>query len=216
MWIILLFILLIIFFVLLPTKKSYPYDIYVISMPKSKDRRKYILNTLRYRFKFFDAFDGKTLSNDIKDKLSQKDKNGKYKASDGQIGCLLSHFTLWKQLQNNDKPVLILEDDVIIKDDINKFKPPKDFDILYFGSCYEMPTKKVIDNIYKSENPICMHGYLISKQGREKMIKFFENNKIDKDFDNYYVDNLFKKGKLNCYTVMPNVILQNGLGSTIR
>ena len=74
---------------------------------------------------FFDVFD----ANDFINRYSRE-------PSSGDIGCLLSHYALWKKLSNENKEQyhLILEDDFIPKVKSNELleiiKHTKNFDVL--------------------------------------------------------------------------------------
>jgi glycosyl transferase, family 25 len=77
---------------------------------------------------FFDVFD----ANDFINRYSRE-------PSSGDIGCLLSHYALWKKLSNENKEQyhLILEDDFIPKVKSNELleiiKHTKNFDVLLLG-----------------------------------------------------------------------------------
>ncbi len=81
------------------------------------------LKELGIDYTYFEAVDGKTLTDEI---LSQKgikfmpgyeDPYHKRPMKMGEIGCFLSHFMIWqKMVEENLKEVLILEDDI-------KFEP---------------------------------------------------------------------------------------------
>lgn len=94
-----------------------------------------------------------------------------------RLGCLLSHITTIETALSLDmEHVLILEDDVIIKDNIrNKFKCPDDADIVYFGGTFiskkeHKKTQKKIIKIDSDKIQVCgTFGYLIPT--REKMLE---------------------------------------------
>jgi GR25 family glycosyltransferase involved in LPS biosynthesis len=182
------------------------YDAYVITLDKLNNRQKFITKTMTYPFQFFYGVDGKKLSQYEKDKCCNNSK-----MSDSQIGIFSSHKALWEKLKNKTTPTLIMEDDSVIIDNIEKVILPNDFDIVYFGHCFESKGKQISKYVYKSINPICMHGYLISQKGIHKLLNFFNDPhiKIDKDFDNFYVDNLVKTNKLITYSIFPQMIKQN-------
>ena len=76
---------------------NYP-NTFVISLPISLDRRRKIKKILKNkRYVFFDASLGTKLNpyeNKIKNKLFYQN----IKLSEGEIGCFLSHFLLWKHI----------------------------------------------------------------------------------------------------------------------
>ena len=190
--------------------KDQKYEIYIISLPQSIDRRNILKKTIKYNFKFFDAIDGKNIPNNIK----QKYNIDYLKLRPGEIGCFISHLLLWEKIKNNNKSVLILEDDANIIGDI-EIDLPTDYDIVFFGHCGEDIGKNVYDNIYKSVYPRCLHGYLVSSSGVKKLIELFKNEKIDFPIDEK-IGNFIYQNKLISYTIYPSIIIQNGMTSTIR
>jgi GR25 family glycosyltransferase involved in LPS biosynthesis len=107
--------------------------------------------------------------------------------SASEIGCLLSHVSLWEQLVNNPNMnrIAIFEDDARTHlDGITIHKLLNDFytylssnnisepDMLYLGKALDdcMNYEKVWGNIYKSTHPLCLHAYIITKQGAQKLI----------------------------------------------
>ena len=56
--------------------------------------------------------------------------------SQGEVGCFLSHYLLWKKCIDLNEPILILEDDAIITDefDIEKIEKLTDeYNFIYLG-----------------------------------------------------------------------------------
>lgn len=107
--------------------------------------------------------------------------------SASEIGCLLSHVSLWEKVATdpNLQRILIFEDDArthtdgatirkLIQDfyhylDQNNIPEP---DMLYLGKSldYCMNYERVWGNIYKSTHPLCLHAYIITKNGAEKLL----------------------------------------------
>ncbi|GHA43903.1 glycosyltransferase family 25 protein [Photobacterium aphoticum] len=94
-------------------------DIFVINLEASVDRRDNIarqLNTLKLPFHIFPAVNGHKEQHPLfdlyDDQLSQQYR-GK-SLSRGQLGCYASHYLLWQKCVENDKPIIILEDDALI------------------------------------------------------------------------------------------------------
>ena len=189
--------------------KDTSYDVYVITIPRLKERQKIISEHLKSKgieFKFHYGVDGKDLNQETIDKYANSDK-----LSRSQLGIFLSHYTLWEKIKNKSTPTLILEDDAIINDDINKVTIPKDYDVIYFGHCYETKSDKQINEfLFESNFPRAAHGMLLSKNGVRKMLEFFKNRKVNIDFDVIYSYHLIKKEKiLKAYSVFPTMIVQN-------
>jgi GR25 family glycosyltransferase involved in LPS biosynthesis len=102
------------------------------------------------------------------------------KNSNGNLGCLLSHKTLYeKGLKKCIKNMIIFEDDIIptssltIKNlkKINTFSCIYPYDIFFLGVVPDIRTKtttQIWDDIY-AVNGICTHAYVISRNGMKKL-----------------------------------------------
>jgi glycosyl transferase family 25 len=98
-------------------------DIYVINLESDKNRKEDIEKQFKkynFNINFFNAIHGKSLNYDELQTKNIIDTNiGKIKK--GEIGCALSHITLWKQLLNSSKQYFIIfEDDIILYDDFEQ------------------------------------------------------------------------------------------------
>ena len=103
---------------------------YVISLERRQDRREFFIKKNKDKvssWSFYDAFDAKGLGLTY-DGLKEIgfDTNQKWKdPMDGQhlsvggVGCFISHFKLWETCINLDCPIMILEDDVIVRNEFN-------------------------------------------------------------------------------------------------
>ncbi|CAH6419409.1 Glycosyltransferase family 25 (LPS biosynthesis protein) [uncultured virus] len=104
-----------------------------------------------------------------------------------EIGCLLSHVTLWEIVANDpDKNrIAIFEDDARSHVDTttvlctvsNFYKYLEQSgipepDMLYLGKALDdcMSYEKVWNNVYKSRHPLCLHAYIITKTGARKLL----------------------------------------------
>lgn len=107
--------------------------------------------------------------------------------SPGEIGCLLSHVFLWERVANDPtlNRIAIFEDDAHSHTDvltIHKllYDLYKYFestgivepDMLYLGKALDdcMSYERVWKNVYKSQHPLCLHAYIITKQGAQKLL----------------------------------------------
>lgn len=97
-----------------------------------------------------------------------------YYISQGHVGCILSHYILWKVLSYLPyDEFLIFEDDVWLKDNfIEKFtraksELPHDWQYVFVGHCCLEPERlrtKISDNVIKTTTPpMCTHAYMIKK-----------------------------------------------------
>ena len=99
---------------------------FIISLKQETARRQYmenILNTTNITdFSFIDAVYGMTDLHKYNFKVMPDwiDPIQKRKINVNEIGCFLSHYSIWKQIiDNNIDVALILEDDCVFKDDFN-------------------------------------------------------------------------------------------------
>ncbi len=112
-------------------------DIIVISLKTSVKRRTDFdkLNKIYINYEYFDAIDGNVLPhhNDIV-------KKNVSRYSSGAIGCAMSHLHLWNLCIEQNKPIIIMEDDAFVSWNFNKHLEsvmtmlPKDWHILQL--CY--------------------------------------------------------------------------------
>jgi len=107
--------------------------------------------------------------------------------SSSEIGCLLSHVSLWEKVATDPHlhRIIIFEDDArthtesttirkLIADfyrylENNNIPEP---DMLYLGKSldYCINYEKVWGNIYKSTHPLCLHAYIMTKPGAQKLL----------------------------------------------
>ncbi len=197
--------------------------IFIINLLRDVDKKNHIIKILKplnLSYEFFEAVDGKQLSesaiNKIYDSKAAKKENGK-DLTVGEIGCSLSHLGIYKQMLAEDiKQAIILEDDAIIEDgflqvisEINHF--PKDWELVLLGyqnhTKYDCKIKQTkINNlpnycIYCSISTLHgAYGYIINQQGAEKMLA--ANQKIYAPIDSFTGD--YKT--LNFYAIYPPVV----------
>jgi glycosyl transferase family 25 len=180
---------------------------YIINLEKDKDRIKKITELLKdskLNYIRFDAIYGKNIEENVIDnKFSYACKT--FLCNNGIMGCALSHYTLWTTLlKEEDEYFLILEDDIEyinfnklynLINNLNKF----DWDIINLHNIFPLNISSInkIDDIEIVNNaiPTTLCGYIINKNGLNKVIKYFKNNKINWHIDVNvsmlkYIDNL--------------------------
>jgi GR25 family glycosyltransferase involved in LPS biosynthesis len=149
-------------------------DIYCINLKENLKRRKQCKNIFKnYSIpcKFFPAI----------------------KNSNGNLGCLLSHRTLYRYgVKKNMKNMLIFEDDIsptsslTVKnlEEIITFLNISEYDIFFLGVVPDIrteTTEKIWDNIY-SVKGICTHAYIISDKGMKKLMDIEYTSKAPLDY----------------------------------
>lgn len=194
-------------------------QILVISLSYRVDRRSRIEKSLlnnKLEFLFVDAISGsqKGLYSNLGSKFT---KESLAYLSSGSIGCILSHHKALMALQSSSyNYALILEDDVILKDDFDiklkeiLLKIPSDFDILYLGSS-NAPNKNLVswmtDGLYIPFYPRKgQYSYLISKKAAVKVIDNLFPIKIVLGGIGTIVGRMVSKGLLIAYHVFPNCV----------
>ena len=124
--------------------------------------------------------------------------------SQGEMGIIMSHYGIWKQMLKKEiGSVLVLEDDAskVAPDFMEKVYEtmrniPADWDIVLFGFwCHdnEKMGKKVNDKIWKVESFVLMHCYLINMKGARKLMGMLP---IDKPLDTWLSS---KSDEINIY-----------------
>lgn len=108
--------------------------------------------------------------------------------SKSEIGCLLSHVMLWEKVANTPglNRIAIFEDDARTHIEASTmYQLLTDFyahltqhnieepDMLYLGKALDdcMNYEKVWGNVYKSKHPLCLHAYIMTKKGAQKLLK---------------------------------------------
>jgi len=196
--------------------------LFVISLKRAQDRRQNIIKKMKdinQSCIIFDAVDGKNMNNYQKSLCNKFDN-----LSDGEKGCFLSHYLLWKKiLESGYDEVIIFEDDGVILDNINfkniqQFLVPE-YDAIYLGFCYEKygnkdKVKQLKDySVYKTNYVLCTHAYILSKSGINKLLKYLE----EQDKWNFPVDHVMNKiDNFNKYLLSPQLVKQSGEKSFIR
>lgn len=102
--------------------------VFVISLKRSPERRKYIkkqLDDLGVEFEFFDAVDGRVEPPhplfDNYDYAKRLWLTSGRMPSKGELGCYGSHYLLWQKCVQINEPILVIEDDSKIKASIHKW-----------------------------------------------------------------------------------------------
>lgn len=176
---------------------------YVINMDKDIGRLEEfdrMMERFRWNYTRFSGIDGKKLAIGAKsNNIAEQEQLNMYTAmrnkyvnliswlSNNEVGCLLSHVTLWEEVANNPNKnrIAIFEDDArshidgdTIKNKLvelysylrdNNIEEP---DMLYLGKALDecINYEKVWDNVYYSTHPLCLHSYIITKTGAQKLL----------------------------------------------
>jgi GR25 family glycosyltransferase involved in LPS biosynthesis len=128
-------------------------------------------------------------------------------------GIWLSHFMLWSALRLLwDDYFLILEDDAKFEKNWHQRlvdalqSVPKDFDMLYVGSCCckDRPMKLIKNQVWEVKYPMCTHAYIVAKKALPTILrtqrKIYAPIDIGLAFDTLPL--------LKVYTVLPRIVDQ--------
>ena len=206
------------------------FDAYYINLKRRPDKNKNTLvelnksNLLKNKMKRFEAIDGKDidltnyLAPGISARLLEKRRRcisaRLLEKRRGWIGCALSHMELWQRCVYINKPMLIFEDDNVIKEEVNYDKHletiinnfPKDFDIVYLVT-YNIVNYKPYNDLFvkaKSNNSI-LSAYFISPSGAQKLLDSIMPYKPYLQID-WYINRLTHNKKINCYIYRKSIM----------
>jgi GR25 family glycosyltransferase involved in LPS biosynthesis len=110
----------------------------------------------------------------------------------GEIGCMLSHYFVWKDVEG---PTLILEDDFVFEYDSKTIsnilsKVPEDFDICYFQQDINYLIVENINELFFKTFPNSgTFGYLINPKFSKKMVETFCLNRQADDYIGEFIMN---------------------------
>jgi len=103
----------------------------------------------------------------------------------GEIGCTLSHWQIWMENKDSDKPIMILEDDALFDGDLELKRDiaidtlesmGKDWDVLYLGRVPlpEFGTKedRLTKNIVIPKFSYCTYAYCVSPKGIKRLLDY--------------------------------------------
>lgn len=208
--------------------KAYPFPpIFIISL-KDSSRRSIIaqrLQALGLNFAFFDAVDGRKLS---EQDLAQVDyayypkRFGQKPLTLGEVGCALSHIKLYEYLRERDIPeAIILEDDAfptlyfpeILKEALKKLPKKAEMLFLDHGKAKICPFTRSLPERYRlaryltpSRNSkrviIRATGYYLTKIGIKKLLDKAYPIRLPAD---YLTGNLQLTG-IHAYGIEPSCV----------
>ncbi|XP_061743995.1 procollagen galactosyltransferase 2 [Nerophis ophidion] len=169
-------------------------NVFLINLKRRLDRRSRMLKTmtsLGLHTTLIDAVDGKALNTSQLQALGiemmpdYKDPYSGRVLTRGEIGCFLSHHSIWRQVvERGLQKVLVLEDDVrfeprfkrrlqAIMDDVDKAQ--LDWDLIYVGRKrmqVQQPERSVdgVNNLVVADYSYWTLGYVLSLQGARKLL----------------------------------------------
>ena len=199
--------------------------VFIISLSEATDRRAYIEKTLKetgLNFQFVDAVDGRqfdVFNHPIYDAPKRRRILGR-DLTGGDLGIILSNKKIFEHMIEKNIPrALILEDDVVLRDDfvttLKKLETiPVPFDMIRFLGSPKLERLK-LRNVYKIDEtyklvrhkglPGGSHAILITQTGAKKLLKHMNKNAYPIDV---LMGRSWKTG-LNWFTIRPGLAAQD-------
>lgn len=156
---------------------------YIISLKNSSDRRSSIArqaNNLKLNYEIVDAVNGRELPENM---LSILRKEYSYAITPGEIGCSLSHLSVYKKiLSSTDEYALVLEDDVLLPDEsaevLKKLKTEMPVDkpcVCLLSKVNQFNKKPYLHlsaerTVHRVYNAAFSHAYIINKKAASSLI----------------------------------------------
>lgn len=179
-------------FISYPEKTKLSFDeIYMINLERRTERREKMDKSfmeLGLDYTYFAAIDGKSLTDEV---LIQKgiklmpeyvDPYHKRPMTAGEIGCFLSHYSIWQKIvENNQDYVLVLEDDLRFEPYFNLraeslLKEAQEiggWDLIYFGRKRLQDDEEYLEesqNFVKVRYSYWTLGYVLTLAGAKKLL----------------------------------------------
>jgi len=189
---------------------------FVINLAGSDDRWETTsrrLTALEVPFERFEAVDGRVSPHPLferhDDKLRQKYRGRAL--SGGELGCFASHFLLWQRCVELNEPIVVMEDDIIIRDSFPEAVKVASENIsklpyLRFSGIHlkRRPYKKIdrlgsFDLVDHIKGPAGTQCYVLSPLAAKAFIQSADVwfLAVDDYMDRYW------QHSINCYSLMP-------------
>jgi GR25 family glycosyltransferase involved in LPS biosynthesis len=188
----------------------------IINIKSQEDKYKTMCDKLdhfKLQYERFDAINGKDIFDDFK--KDNKFLINRYKLRPHQIGVWQSHYSIWKNMvENNINQLLIFEDDCSFVYDFNDkymkvldyLQNEPEYDIVFLG--YSGANIDTTKDMYLKKNkdcPRCTHAYIITLSGAKKLIDKLAI--IDYPIDEI-IGRMFYKGTLIGYRTSYLLVFQ--------
>lgn len=127
----------------------------------------------------------------------------------GWRGCRESHMKLWSQAVEEDRTILVMEDDVTFVPNFRAHldrvlaETPEDFDVLFLGGYERARVGPVSDTVARSRSVMWTHAYVATPAALEYSLRMVRNKDthIDRVWSSYM-------GALKVYRAVPWLVGQ--------
>ena len=178
---------------------------WIVNLERRPDRRTEVSAIMTAAdisdYSFFAAVDGKAITTATPE-LQFLFTGNEYVRRRGVMGCALSHYRLWQQLVAEDATVtsyVIYEDDITLVPDFKTHlqRVSDEFaasgaDLVYIGrhkfSAHNMTGTPKVYPLVKNTSAGGTFGYIITKQGAQKLLEYARKNGILKGIDFFLID----------------------------
>ncbi|RKP36210.1 hypothetical protein BJ085DRAFT_35901, partial [Dimargaris cristalligena] len=187
-------------------------QVYVINLDKRPDRMVQLAalaEMLHFKFQ-------RSRANTSDEALDELGRPSSHRA------CWLSHMNVYRQILADPtvQTALVLEDDVDMDFDIQYHayraltaatRDDPQWDMVYLGHCSGVEGRdadRLVDSgakLYRSINPICTHGYAVSRAGAQKLLQLMADFTAPLDM---LLIELVKANRVKSYSVAPPLIIQ--------
>ena len=197
-------------------------SIAVVSLVNEYARREHIDHLFHEHhldFSYFDAINKQQVA-DTLEKYNLTVNTDKLSA--GEIGCILSHYSLWQQMvEYNLRYLIVFEDDIYLakgaKNLLNNLSwLPDDFDLIKLETMYEeVMLKKVIKLnppyhlLHMKSRHLGTAGYIISQQTAKKIMNNINVLGIQVPVDHMIFEELINEENSKVYQISPAICIQD-------
>lgn len=201
----------------------------LINMDKASDRYELFLNRFHasdlrmHRLSRYSAVDGTRVDiasmltplayKEVLDAERNQYRMQHYELTRGAVGCYLSHVGVWnRMLQGSSDCVIVFEDDAWVTPTLGAQiadlmqHVPADWDLVLLGHVLTKYKRGV--HVHQVLGFYCLHGYLISRQGAQKIMQSGHVYPIAKQLDSMLSD-ITKDGTLNVYASPRQLVKQD-------
>jgi GR25 family glycosyltransferase involved in LPS biosynthesis len=154
---------------------------FVIHLESLKERKDFFMkNITEAGFKDIQIFKGvdARIPDELKETKELFDNPSIcWEVSNGAIGCMFSHFKVWKHIIDNKIPIAtIFEDDALFHPEFDKLSKhyfddtPKNFDVIFLGNTLDSvvmnrPTPKIT-----TQSCFCLNAYVVTLKGATELL----------------------------------------------
>ena len=163
---------------------SHSFKKYVINLEHRKDRKEVFENNnseILGEYEFSDAVNGYELSyNELKEygydvNHDWIDPILKTPLTKGEVGCFLSHYSLWVECIEKNETFIIFEDDAIVTDRFNELEIQsllhKNYNFIYLGWKEMLESKNLNDTFVIPKYPYWGLAYVITPEAAKVLVK---------------------------------------------